>query len=70
MVFPTEQVIGGTLCAWECTYEQDITPVKENLAAISERLWNIDKVVDATEYRPALEKLWAMADRLIKGNKK
>lgn len=70
VVSPTEQVIGGTLCAWECTYEQDITPVKENLAAISERLWNIDKVVDVTEYRPALEKLWAMADRLIKGNKK
>ena len=69
VVKPTDQVIGGTLCAWECTYEQDITPVKENLLAISERLWNINGSVSTTKFNASAEKLWAMADKLLELNK-
>ncbi len=65
VIAPTDQVIGGTLCAWECNYLQDILPIKENLAALSERLWNVNGTIDVVEYRKALEKLWAMADRVL-----
>ena len=65
VVAPTDQVIGGTLCAWECTYDQDITPVKENLIALSERLWNVNGSVSTTKFKAATEKLWAMADKLL-----
>ena len=65
VVAPTDQVIGGTLCAWECTYDQDITPVKENLIALSERLWNVNGSVSTTKFKAATEKLWAMADILL-----
>lgn len=65
VVAPTDQVIGGTLCAWECTYDQDITPVKENLIALSERLWNVNGSVSTTKFKAATEKLWAMADLLL-----
>ncbi|MBR6768564.1 MAG: family 20 glycosylhydrolase [Clostridia bacterium] len=65
VVKPTEQVIGGTLCAWECTYNEDITPVKENLIALSERLWNVNGSVSTTKFNESAEKLWAMADKLL-----
>lgn len=68
-VEPTDQVIGGTLCAWECTYEEDITPVKENLAAVSERLWNVKSVINPTLYMKALRNLWDMADKVINAEK-
>ncbi len=37
---PTEQVLGAQLCAWELTYEQEISRVIENLTVVSERTWN------------------------------
>lgn len=68
VIEPTDQVVGGSLCAWETTYKQDITPIKENLAALSERLWNVSGKVDVTEYMKALNKLYAMADKLLGDN--
>lgn len=65
IVEPTDKVIGGTLCAWECNYDQDIIPVKENLPALSERLWNVNADINVEEYKPALERLWSMSDKLI-----
>ena len=65
VVEPTDQVVGGSLCAWECTYAQNITPIKENLAALSERLWNEDATINVPEYLKALDKLYAMADKVI-----
>ena len=42
-VAPTEQVIGATLCLWECTFEEEISRGINNLTAMSERVWNVDK---------------------------
>ena len=42
-VEPTEQVIGATLCLWECTFELEISRCLNNLTALSERVWNTDK---------------------------
>ena len=39
-VEPTEQVIGATLCLWECTFEQEISRCLNNLTAMTERVWN------------------------------
>ena len=39
-VEPTEQVIGATLCLWECTFEQEISRGLNNLTAMAERVWN------------------------------
>ena len=65
VVSPTDQVIGGTLCAWECNYDQDIIPVKENLLALSERLWNVGTAVHADKFHAASQKILAMADKLL-----
>ena len=65
VVAPTDQVVGGSLCAWETTYAQDITPIKENLAALSERLWNVNRKLTVSEYMKALNKLYAIADKVL-----
>ena len=49
-VEPTEQVIGGQLSAWESTYEQEIGTVMRNLAALSERVWNVKRLWDDKTY--------------------
>ena len=67
VVEPTDRVIGGTLCAWECNYNQDIQPVKENLAALSERLWNTKGRFKTEKMLEALEHLYKLADQVIDG---
>lgn len=41
-VAPTEQVIGATLCLWECTFEWEISRCLNNLTALSDRVWNTE----------------------------
>ena len=64
-IAPTDQVLGATLCAWECTYEQEIKPVKRNLAAMSERVWNVVATPDKAAFATALDRLLTLADRLM-----
>ncbi|NLD88423.1 MAG: family 20 glycosylhydrolase [Clostridiales bacterium] len=60
-VAPTDAVLGGQLCSWECTYEQEINFVMENLSAVAERTWSVKRIRDDKEYmdilRPVLHKL-------------
>ncbi len=65
-VQPTEQVLGGQLSAWECTYDQSIQPIKENLAALTERTWNIRRYADDEEFRVKLDHVLTLADKLVK----
>ena len=43
-VQPTDRVLGAQLCAWECTFEQDISRVMENCTALSEQTWNVTRL--------------------------
>ncbi|MBP3376784.1 MAG: family 20 glycosylhydrolase [Clostridia bacterium] len=60
-VAPTEQVIGAQICSWECTYDQEINAILENLATLSERTWNERRVrsheVFANGLRPYLQRI-------------
>lgn len=49
-VAPTDQVMGAILCSWEQTFEMEINTVMENLAAMSERTWNVKRMVNDEEY--------------------
>ena len=46
----TDRVLGAILCSWQQTYEQEINAIMENLAAMSERTWNVRRVVTDEEY--------------------
>lgn len=41
---PTDQVLGAQICSWQCTFDQEISEVVENLSALSERTWNVSRV--------------------------
>ncbi len=64
-VTPTEDVLGAQICAWGCTFEQEIGLVMENLAALSERTWNVQRKSDLNEMLEALENLLNTASKLI-----
>ena len=62
---PTEQVLGGLLCAWEWDYEGEIGVIKENLAALSERTWNIRRYAEDSEFREKLNAILPLADQML-----
>lgn len=64
VIEPTNQVIGSTFCAWENDYDGEIQTVKENLAAMSEKTWNINSKLTKEELRANLEKILVLADKL------
>lgn len=49
-VTPTEQVIGATLCLWECTFEEEISKCIKNLTAMAERVWNVNNSLTVQEF--------------------
>lgn len=63
---PTDNVLGAQLCAWELTYEQEISRVIENLAAVSERTWTADSVCSENEFHIKLINITYRAGRLVR----
>lgn len=64
-VTPTENVIGAQLSAWELTYEREINFVMENMAALSERTWSIQRICDDAEFHKKHVKIMHIAGKLI-----
>lgn len=62
---PTEQVIGAMLCAWEMTYDQEITLIMANLAALAERTWTVKCTRTFEEYRKIFYHLFKLSARII-----
>ena len=64
-VTPTDKVLGAMVCSWTLTYEQEINFIMENLAAMSERTWNVKRLVDDDTYLFRHIRLTGIASRLI-----
>ena len=60
---PSNQVKGGMLCSWECTYDEEIEHIRENLAAVSERTWNIRRYAEDNQFREKIEHILPMAKK-------
>lgn len=63
---PTDDVLGGMLCSWEQTYDQEIQFVIENLSAMSEKVWNTKRVCTDQEFVTKQANLIYMAALLIR----
>ncbi len=61
---PTPLVLGAQLCAWEGTFEQEMRAAKENLAALSERVWTVRRYCEDAQFRAKLEKILPLLNRL------
>lgn len=46
----TDDLLGAQISSWGCTYEQDISRVVENLCALTERTWNVERLLTFGEY--------------------
>lgn len=64
VIEPTEQVLGATFCAWENNYDAEINTVRENLAAMSEKVWNINSTITKEELKESLAKILPLAEKL------
>lgn len=58
---PTDQLLGAQVCCWECTFEQELTPVMEHLPVVAEHCWNNRRTLTWSDYvhrqRPTRQKL-------------
>lgn len=43
-------MLGAILCCWQQTYEQEINAIMENLAAMSERTWNVKRLLSDEQF--------------------
>ncbi|MBQ8894718.1 MAG: family 20 glycosylhydrolase [Clostridia bacterium] len=64
-VAPTEQVLGAQYSVWECTYEQEIGRVMDNLPAFAERAWNVERLWDDETFNARRKPLLHLIPRLI-----
>lgn len=64
-VQPTDQVLGAILCSWEQTFEMEIRAVMENMAAMSERTWNVRRRITDQQYTEMFESQFLRLGRLI-----
>lgn len=64
-VAPTEQVLGATLCSWSLNYEQLMSRLMENLPAMSERVWTVQRTRDFDGYYQAFKKVLHIAAALV-----
>lgn len=63
-VEPTENVIGATFCVWENNYNDEIEAVRENLAAMSEKVWNINSEMTPRQLTLNLKAILPIAKKL------
>ena len=61
----TDRVLGAILCSWEQTFEQEINAVMENIAAVSERTWNVRRMVSDETYNEIFQSQRKTLARLI-----
>lgn len=50
IVPPTDSVLGAELCAWESTFEAEIGRTVENLLALSEKTWTVERLHEDREF--------------------
>ncbi|MBQ8372098.1 MAG: family 20 glycosylhydrolase [Clostridia bacterium] len=61
----TDDVLGGTICVWEITYEQAISRILENLPAFAERTWTVRRRLAYPEYSEINKSVFEKASAII-----
>lgn len=64
VVEPTDKVIGATICSWVLNYKGDVFAIEENLAAMCEKVWNVNTKYSTEDFETSLKKLVVLAEKL------
>ncbi|MBQ9085391.1 MAG: family 20 glycosylhydrolase [Clostridia bacterium] len=62
---PTDRVLGAMLCAWEMTFEEEISFVMSSLAALSERTWTVEQTHSFDDFRTAFSHTYYVSGKII-----
>ncbi len=62
---PTDQVLGASMCSWGLNYECLMSRLIDNLAAMSERVWTVERRRSDDAYVIAHANLYRVASRLV-----
>ena len=66
----TDKVLGSILCSWEMTYEQEMGRVLENLLAMSERVWTVERVLTDSGYNAAYKSYCTRLAKMLTADKR
>lgn len=66
----TDKVLGSILCSWEMTYEQEMGRVLENLLAMSERVWTVERVLSDGDYNAAYKNCCTRLAKMLVADKR
>ena len=61
----SDQVWGAQISLWGCTYENEINATVENLGAMSERCWNLERRTDEKTWHSMSDKMSRKLHRMI-----
>ena len=61
----SDALLGTTLCAWEMTFEEEISTVMSSLAALSERAWSLERARTEEEFWSGFRRTYDLLARII-----
>ena len=61
----SDALLGASLCAWEMTFEEEISTVMASLAALSERTWSIERCRTLEEFQSGFRRIYDMLAKII-----
>jgi len=64
-IAPTDQILGASMCSWGLNYECLMSRLIDNLAAMSERVWTVDRKRTDEAYTKAHANLYRVAGKLV-----
>ena len=65
VVEPSENVLGGMLCQWECCLEEERERVILNMPMLSDRTFNTSDYYSDAEFDAVKQKIIEMSEKLI-----
>ena len=64
-VAPSDRVLGAQLSVWECTFEAEFGRTVDNLSALSERLWTVERLHEYAPFCDILKPTYIRISRLL-----
>lgn len=61
----SDALLGASLCAWEMTYDEEISTVMANLAALSERVWSTERMRTMDDFWSGFRRIYDILARII-----
>ena len=62
---PDENVTGGMLCTWSCSYEEEVERLVKDLPALADRTWNTKDFIQSKDFDQAIKEMVQIENKLV-----